>query len=325
MILAGDIGGTNTRLAFYEVKRNALYPMVMEIFSSGKYNSLESIIKEFLRAQNLQTKYACFGVAGPVKGGQSKVTNLQWNISEDSLKNEFGFKHVKLINDLEATAHGINELKTEDFFILNKAKADKCGGAALIAAGTGLGEAGLFHDNGRLKPFPSEGGHAGFAPTNEIEIDLLIYLMKEYGHVSYERIVSGPGLYNIYRFLRDTGRGKESVSLKRRLMKGDRAKIISKAAVDGEDRLSMDALELFMSVYGSEAGNLALKLMATGGLYIGGGIAPKIIDKLKGPGFMKAFVNKGRMSSLLKAIPVSVILNDKTALLGAARVAGGLV
>lgn len=321
MILAGDIGGTNTRLAFFEYREKRLHSIVMENFSNKEYKSLEDIIKEFQTRERHKADYACFGVAGPVKEGKAEVTNLDWVLDERSLEKELNLKVARLVNDLEANAHGIDELEEKDFFTLNKGIANHEGGAALIAAGTGLGEAGLFRDKGKLKPFPSEGGHAGFAPENELETELLLYLQKEYGHVSFERTLSGPGLHNIYRFLLHTGRGSESTLIKERFVKEEPAGVISNAALEENDPISMAALDIFVSIYGSEAGNLALKLLSTGGLYIGGGIAPKIIDKLKGPLFMESFANKGRMSPLLKAIPVHVILNDKTALLGAASVA----
>ena len=324
MILAGDIGGTNTRLAFYESREKRLHHIVMETFSSKAYESLEEFIKEFQAREVHKADYACFGVAGPVKDGKAEVTNLDWVTDERSLEKELNLKMARLVNDLEANAQGISELEARDFSTINKGKSNHEGGAALIAAGTGLGEAGLFRHNGKLRPFPSEGGHVGFAPENELEMELLIYLQKEYGHVSFERVLSGPGLYNIYRFLLHTGRGSESALLKERLAKEEQAGVISNAALEDNDPLSVAALDIFVSIYGSEAGNLALKLLATGGLYIGGGIAPKIIDKLKGPFFMKSFANKGRMAPLLRGIPVQVILNDKTALLGAARVAADM-
>jgi glucokinase len=232
-----------------------------------------------------------------------------------------GIRTVELINDLEANAYGIVLLEPRDFVVLNEGVPDASGTAALISAGTGLGEAGLHWEGNHYQPFPSEGGHADFAPRNELEVDLLLFLLNQYEHVSYERVLSGSGLYNIYKFLRDTGRGDEPVWLADQMRLEDPSAVISRAALEGSCELCVHALDEFISFYGAEAGNLALKFMATGGVFVGGGIAPKIIQKLRGSGFMEAFVAKGRMKQLLESIPVRVILNDKTALVGAARYA----
>jgi glucokinase len=228
---------------------------------------------------------------------------------------------VALLNDLEANAYGLAMLAPDDFVALNNGTTEASGNMAIIAAGTGLGEAGLHWDGGQHHPFASEGGHASFAPSNAFQIELLSYLLREFTHVSWERVVSGPGLYNIYRFLRDTGRGEEPPWLGEEIRRGDPAAVISQAALAGSSALCGQALDLFIALYGAEAGNLALKLMASGGVFVGGGIAPKIITKLRDSTFIEAFVAKGRMQSLLQDIPVRVILNDKAALLGAARFA----
>jgi glucokinase len=237
------------------------------------------------------------------------------------LAHELGVKTVDLLNDLEANAYGIAALEANDFVVLNHGAPNASGNAAVIAAGTGLGEAGLYWDGTQHHPFACEGGHADFAPQNELQVELLLYLRKKFGHVSWERVVSGPGLHNIYGFLRDTGRGEEPAWLVEAMRQKDPSAVISQAGLEGRSALCAQALDLFVLLYGAEAGNLALKIMATTGVFVGGGIAPKIIRKLQGPAFMEAFAAKGRFKWLLETIPVRVILNDKTALLGAARYA----
>src|SRR5271157_1857035 len=249
------------------------------------------------------------------------MPNLKWIVQAASLANELAIGQVTLINDLEANAYGVAALEANDFDTLNPGAPDAEGNAAVIAAGTGLGEAGLFWDGRRHHPFACEGGHADFGPTGDLQCDMLHHLRKQFGHVSWERVLSGPGLFTIYKFLRDTGRGKEEAWLTKELADGEPSAHVSRAALEGKSPLCALALDTFVSVYGSEAGNLGLKMMATGGVYLGGGIAPKIITRLREPGFMKAFRAKGRLGKLLEAMPVKVILNDKTALLGAARCA----
>ena len=221
---------------------------------------------------------ASFGIAGPVRNGRCEATNLPWVVDSKTLAKRLGLKRVGLINDLEANAYGIAVLQSTDFVILNKGARNAKGNKAIISAGTGLGEAGMYWDGQVHRPFPSEGGHADFAPRNHLEMELLDYLMKRYRRVSYERLVSGPGLVNVYQFLRDTGKGEEPAWLAEQMRHGDPAPIISQHAMDGKSPLCLHALELFVSLYGAEAGNLALKIMATGGVYLGGGIAPKIVS-----------------------------------------------
>lgn len=322
MILSGDIGGTNTRLALFEIEGELLKPVAVETFPSREFQSLNPIVRSFIYKYKPDVDYACLGVAGPVKSGRSETSNLSWVVDALQLSTDLGIKNVELINDLEASAYGIALLDPKDIFVLNDGVPTPGSNAALISAGTGLGEAGLHWEGDHYQPFPSEGGHTDFAPRSELEVELLLYLLKQYGHVSFERVLSGPGLYNIYKFLRDTGRGKEPYWLTEQIhQQDDPSPVISRVALEGSCKLCVKALDLFVSIYGSEAGNLALKLMATGGVYVGGGIAPKIIQKLGDSTFMKAFVSKGRMQSLLELIPVRLILNDSTALLGAARLA----
>jgi len=319
MILAGDIGGTNTRLALVEAKNQGLQILFEKTFPSRERMSLEAAIEEFLAAHSCDITRASFGIAGPVRNGRCEATNLPWVVDSKTVAKRLRLKRVGLINDLEANAYGIAALQSKDLVILNKGARNARGNRAIVSAGTGLGEAGMYWDGEAHRPFASEGGHVDFAPRNHREMELLDYSMKHYRRVSYERLVSGPGLVHLYRFLRDTGKGEEPPWLAERMRQDDPAPIISQLALDGKSPLCRQALEIFVSLYGAEAGNLALKLMATGGVYLGGGIAPKIISALKGPEFMNAFTAKGRMRPLLEDMPVSVIMNPKTALLGAAR------
>ena len=264
---------------------------------------------------------ACFGIAGPVVNGRCEATNLPWVVDIQNVRKRLKLKSAEMINDLVANAYGIPILSDKDFVILNKGVRNAEGNMAIVSAGTGLGEAGMFWDGEMHRPFASEGGHTDFAPRNPIEMELLTYLQKRHRQVSIERLVSGPGLVNIYQFLLDTEKGVEPPWLTDLMRKGDPAPIIAQNALEGKAPLCSQALEIFVSLYGAEAGNLALKLMATGGVYLGGGIAPKIIEKLTESEFMNAFTAKGRMKPLLQDIPVRVIINPKTALLGAARYA----
>jgi glucokinase len=321
MILAGDIGGTNARLAFFDVTNGHFRLVSASVFPSREYSGLDQIVTKFVETANVQADAACFGVAGPVRNGRVETSNLPWLIESKRLADELHIKQALLINDLEANAWGIPALDPADVVSLNQVKGNPVGNQAVISAGTGLGEAGMYWDGTQHHVFACEGGHTDFGPRNQLEGDLLQYLQKRFGHVSYERVVSGPGLVNVFHFLRDTGRGVEPAWLSDELAHGDPAAAISKAALEGKCALCEQALDLFVSIYASEAGNLALKLMATGGVYLGGGIAPKLLSKLSGPLFMQSFVSKGRMQTLMEAMPVKVITNDKTALLGAARCA----
>jgi len=318
MILAGDIGGTNTRLALLEMEDKWPRVIVEQTFPSREHKSLDEIVRQFLGEHGLTIKRACFGVAGPIRNRRSKPSNLPWVVDADQLATLFGFDAVTLVNDLEANAFGLVALEARDFAVLNEGAPESEGNTAIISAGTGLGEAGLHFEGKMRRPFASEGGHADFAPRNELEIELLRYLIPQFHHVSYERVLSGPGLLNIYTFLRDTGRGEEAAWLGDEMQEAAPSAVITQAALEGNSELCMRALDLFVSIYGAEAGNLALKMNATGGVFLGGGIAPRIIDKLKSPAFMEAFTAKGRMRPLLEAVPVRVILNDMTALIGAA-------
>jgi glucokinase len=322
MILAGDIGGTNTRLGFFEGTPDRLKPVHIEIFPSPHFSGPAEIVRKFLDMHRERVEAACFGLPGAVVNGKVETTNLPWVVDAREMAAELGLEQVQLINDLYANAHGIALLRESDFVVLNAGLPHPRGNRALISAGTGLGEAGLFADaEGAYHPFPSEGGHTDFGPRNDLEMELLRYLLGRFEHVSYERVLSGPGLHNLYQFLRDTGRGEEPAWLAEQIAQGDPSAAISKSALEGTSEICVQALDIFVSLYGSEAGNLALKMLATGGVYVGGGIAPKIIRKLSSTVFMKSFAGKGRLGAVLKDAPVRVITNDRTALLGAGRVA----
>ena len=323
-ILAGDIGGTKTRLGIFESSANGIHLLRTRTFSSLQYDGLEQMIREFLDPGE-HIAAASFGVAGPVIGGTAVATNLPWKIEERSLKKHLSIRDVALINDLVANAFGIEVMGRDDFSVLNQGKR-VVGNRAVLSAGTGLGAAVLFWNGTRHVPSPSEGGHVEFGPRNRLELGLLRYLFEKYGHVSYERILSGAGLFNIYQFLRDTGKcGAEPGWLTVRLAKEDPAAVISEAALLKKSKLCVASLHQFVSIYGAAAGNLALQVMASGGVFIGGGIAPKIIEKLRDGTFMRAFTNKGRLSTIVERIPVKVIMNDRAALLGASVYANGLI
>ncbi len=317
-ILVGDIGGTNTRLAFFANKDGQLDSIVEATYPSGSYSSLDEIVTEFMKKHNVPVTRAGFGVAGPVEDGRSQTTNLPWIVDARQLAKRLGIKAVALVNDIEATAHGISTLKKGDLAVIKTGKPASSANGAILSVGTGLGEAGLYWDGSRWQPFATEGGHTTFAPADVLQDELLRYLRRRFGHVSWERVLSGPGLFNIYKFLRDTRRGKEPAWLAREMRQGNPAAVISEMALAGRSKLCKKALELFVILLGAEAGNLALKLMAQGGVYLGGGIPPKIVKALKRPAFRKAFAAKGRMRPLLEAVSIRVILNEKTALRGIA-------
>jgi len=320
MILAGDIGGTNARLAYFQPQNGHLQLVSERVFPSREHSEFGEIVKQFLDDSGTRPEIACFGIAGPVRNGRVETSNLPWVIEQARLAKQIHLPATMLINDLEASAWGIGALGASDLVPLNHVTGTAVGNQAVVAPGTGLGEAGLFWDGTRHHVFACEGGHTDFAPQNELQIELLRYLKARFGHVSYERVLSGPGLVSVYEFLRDRG-GKESGEFAANLKTSDAAATISRAALDGSSELAAQALDVWISVYGAEASNLALKAMATGGLYLAGGITPKILSKLTGPLFMESFMDKGRLRPLVEAIPVQVVTNDKAGLLGAARCA----
>ncbi len=321
IVLAGDIGGTKTNLGlFLKGKRRPLV-RAFETYSSTEAPNLEYIIDQFLERHQVSIAGACFGIAGPVKNGRCKITNLPWDVSERKLKNRFGWDRTGLINDLTATAHAVPLLTKKELFPLNHVKTAKRENLGLIAPGTGLGMALLACRDGDYIPLPSEGGHSDFAPKDEAEVALWQYLHQRVGHVSAERVLSGPGLFIIYCWLKFTGQGTEPLWLAEKMNRDDPSKVISEAALVEKEPLCVKALDLFVSIFGAVAGNLALTGFTTGGIYLGGGIPPRILPKLKENIFMKAFTDKGRFKGLLKQIRVQVIINDKAALLGAAQCA----
>jgi glucokinase len=318
MILAGDIGGTNARLAYFQPQNGHLQMVSEHVFPSREYSELGEIVSKFLSDTGSQPDVACFGIAGPVHNGRVETSNLPWIIEQSRLAKQIHLPSTLLINDLEASAWGIGALSSQDLVALNHV-APSVGNQAVIAPGTGLGEAGLFWNGSQHQVFACEGGHVDFAPQGDLQIELLQFLAKRFGHVSYERVLSGPGLVNVYEFLRAKDSGNEPAGFAAQLSQGDAAALISHAAFNGTNPVAERALDLWISVYGAEAGNLALKTMATGGIFLGGGISPKILPKLTGALFMNAFLEKGRLRALLEGIPVQVITNDKAGLLGAAR------
>ena len=321
-VLAGDIGGTKTRLAVFDVVGHVagvtLQTVAEEVYPSRDYPTFTAIVQLFMAQHQCACEVACFGVAGPVRNGMATTTNLPWRLVAGDLQDELEVARVLLLNDLEANAWGIQTLADDDYCLLQEGDPDPAGNAAIIAAGTGLGEAGMYRDGRRLRPFGTEGGHTDFAPANELEFELLCFLLRQFAHVSWERVLSGPGLVNIHAFLRVYRNSEVPGWLAESMEAGDPAAVISQAALQEHDEICVEALDLLVHFYGVEAGNLALKMMATGGVYLGGGIAPQIIGKLQGGLFTTGFRNKGRMQHLLESMPVQVILNDRTALYGPA-------
>ena len=324
LLLAGDVGGTKTNLAIFamdlktthlELLRNKRYP-------SGEFDGLGAIVKRFLEKGDEGTIHAaCFGIPGPVSNNCAQPTNLKWAVDGAHLGKELGIASVSLLNDLAANAYGITELEDEDFVTLQEGLKNPVGNRCVVSPGTGLGEAGLFWDGKKHRVWATEGGHTDFAPRSELEVELLAYLQTRFGHVSNERVISGQGLTNIYAFLRDTGFCKQSPDVTEEMKTEDIAKVITKYAEKGTCPMCMQTVEIFAHCLAMEASNFALKAMATGGVYIGGGVPAKLLWKIKAPAFREAFNAKGRLEPLIEGMPLKVILNDQAALLGAARYA----
>lgn len=324
MILAGDVGGTKTALALLERGPGGWRLVREAVLASRSVDTLESAIARFLADGPAgDVEAACFGVAGPVVEGRATATNLAWEIDEHALAAAIPAKRVRLLNDLEAAALGVLELPDAAFAVLQPG-ARRGDNLALIAAGTGLGQALIARHGGRRHVIASEGGHADFAPRNELEDALLVFLRREFGRVSYERVLSGPGLVNIYRFLRETGFAPETAAVAAAMADDDPGVVITTHGLAGTDALCARALDVFVSVYGAEAGNLALKGLALGGVLVGGGIAPRILPRLAAGGFVAAFRDKGRLAPLMADVPVRVVLDPRAPLVGAAVVAGEL-
>jgi len=325
VILAGDVGGTKTTLALFD-RRGGDWALVREdTVHSRDFPSLEAAIAHFLGGgPRAPIAAACVGIAGPVVDGRVTTTNLPWVVDERLLASEIPAARARLINDLEATAHGIAALGEHELVVLQPGVPRGAGAVAVIAAGTGLGEAIVVGEGPARTVVATEGGHADFASRGELEDHLLRYLRKEFGRASYERVLTGPGLVNVYRFLRYTGVAGESAQTAALMRDSDPAAVVTELGLKGADRLCEMTLNVFVSVYGAEAGNLALKTLAVGGVVVGGGIAPRIIPALTAGGFISAFRDKGRLRPLMETIPVRIALNPKTALLGAALVARAL-
>ncbi len=322
MILAGDVGGTKVHLALFDFVNGKLKHTRDKIYPAREYTGLEEIVRQFMGGDSASS--ACFGVPGPVREGRLRLTNLPWTLDSRELAAHLRLDYVFLINDLEANGYGIAELEASQIYTLSEGDASQTGNRALISAGTGLGQSFMVWDGRHHKPYPSEGGHCDFAPRNEDEMDLLRYLRQKYnGRISFERVVSGQGFMNIYEFLRDVRGMDEPLWLAERLTHEDPNAVITELAMAAKSEICEKTTDMFVSAYGAEAGNLALKVLAVGGLYVGGGIAPRILEKLKDGTFMKAFIDKGRLSQLLVNTPVRVILESRTALIGAAAYAEG--
>jgi glucokinase len=316
-ILSGDIGGTKTRLAIVEVGADAVRVVREGEFASRQFPSFEALLTGFLK-DHATPEHAAFGIAGPVLGKSVRTTNLPWFIDADVLQQRFGFRRCILLNDLEAMAYGLPALAAEDLLTLQPGEPGAHGNTAVIAAGTGLGEAGMFWDGKRHHPYATEGGHSSFSPQDELEMELLRYLQQRHEHVSWERVVSGMGLLDLHDFLRGFRKAAVPSWLAEEMHAGDAAAAISRAALAGSDDICIETMQRFVRLYGAEAGNLALKTMSRGGLFVGGGIAPKILPLLKAGPFMQAFLHKGRMRHVLEAMPVNVILSEHAALYGPA-------
>ncbi len=319
MILAGDLGGTKTKLALVSKQEGRWRIEAMRSYPSQQYPGLEAIMADYLSATQCPVDRACIGIPGPVVAGEATAVNLNWHIVEESVKRKLGLPHMRLANDLEILAYAVPELGPADLVTIHPGAAQRGGAIAILAPGTGLGQAYLSWDGERYHPGSSEGGHADFAPHGERERQLHAFLEAQFGHVSWERVLSGPGLHNIYRFLASKCVQPEWVA--QRLAEGDPSAAISALALAKSDQCCMDALEMFVSIFGAQAGNLALTFLATGGVYLGGGIPPKILPRLQDGTFVRAFLGKGRLRSVVQEIPVHVITNEHAQIIGAAACA----
>jgi glucokinase len=320
MILAGDVGGTKTNFALFRAEGRDLARVKFLTFPSQEYPSLESMLEQFL-AGGPPVEVACLGVAGPVIRGKSRLTNLSWTVDRESVRKACGARAAFLLNDLQALAFSVPFLPREGLSVLQEGEENPRGHVAVIAPGTGLGEAFLMWNGSGYVPVPSEGGHADFAPRDEREMALLRHLRAQLGRVSKERVISGPGLYNVYRFLREGEGRPEIAEVEARLAAEDAPRVIVDEGLARRSRTCREALLLFSSLFGALAGNLALQYLSTGGVVLGGGVPPAILPVLSGGPFLSAFVDKGRFRDFLQNVPVKVILDDTAALLGAARYA----
>ncbi|MFT5087768.1 MAG: glucokinase [Candidatus Latescibacterota bacterium] len=318
IIIAGDVGGTKTYLAAYQPTEHAFKPLAEKRYTTCDFADIGALIAAFVEESGYQPQRVVLGVPGPVRQLPVRAVNLPWLIDPEQIKSHLGIDEVYLLNDLQATSYGTLVLEEDDLCILNEGESDNEGNIAVIAAGTGLGEGGLVWAGTHYISVASEGGHSTYAPGSDLEAELWRYLNRKFDHVSWERVTAGPGLASIYDFLCERDPKREPAWLRDELAQGDRSNTISSAALEEKAELAVEAMDLYVHLYGCEAGNLALKFMATGGLFIGGGIAPKILTHLQNGRFLQGFFDKGRMGEVLQLIPVKVVLNDKTGLLGAA-------
>jgi glucokinase len=325
VILAGDVGGTKVDLGLFRVDNGTPTTLREHRYQTADFKSLEAVCADFVGADKEPIASACFGVPGPVIGGEARPTNLPWVLREASLSHALNGGRIRLINDLGAAAYGVMHLADSEIHVLQQGAFPLHeGDIAIIAAGTGLGESALVFENGHYYAVASEGGHTNFAPRDDEQIELYRHLHARFGHVSTERVLSGPGLFNIYSFLREHRHTPEPQWLSERLKQEDASAVVSEVALEHRDEVCAHALEMFVDIYGSEAGNLALKVLALGGVYLSGGIAPKILPALTDGRFMRAFVEKGRLEQTLSKIEVRVALNQATGLIGAAWCAAAL-
>ena len=320
--LAGDVGGTNARLAAVEIKDGKASVLLARHYQSTEYAGLGEIARRFMSEARIEFDRACFGVAGPVVNGVVETTNLPWVIRVDSLAQGIGIPRTAIINDFQAIGHALPLLDAGDLATLQEGEPTRHGVLALIGAGTGLGEGFLVWDVDHYRVCASEGGHTTFAARTPDEWGLHEHLGETYGHVSYERVVSGPGLVNVYRYLAGRAAARDGAVWQEVEQEGGAA--VTRHAIEGTDAHCVKALDMFITAYGAQAGNLALTVMATGGVYVGGGIAAKMVDKLRDGTFMRGFLDKGRLSRVLERVPVHVIVNPNVGLIGAAAVAAGL-
>lgn len=321
-VLAGDVGGTNTRLAVCDVNDGRVLRVAEDVQASSHYKNFKDIVREFIVSYSAEVRAVCLGLPGPVRGRRVQLTNLPWAIDADELERDLGLPTVTIINDLVANAYGLASLSSADLHVIRDGTTDPNGNVGLVSAGTGLGEAGMQRIQGEYHPFATEGGHTDFAPSNDFECSLLRYLQAKHGgHVSWERVVSGPGLASLYEFIvQQHGAGSSELADELQASPDPSAVIARYAQSERCDR-AQQAMDLFLGLYGAEAGNVALKLFATGGIYLGGGIAPKLQKLLASSRFVDRFNDKGRLRSLVERIPIRIVLNDKAALQGAALVA----
>ncbi|WP_242084908.1 glucokinase [Aestuariivivens sediminis] len=317
IVLAADVGGTKTNLALFQVSKGMLISLNERLYATKEYNSLLEIFNHFKNDIPIKIDCVCLGVAGPVINGKAQGTNFPWLIDWEEISKELQISSVSIINDMEANAYGLAVLRKKELGVIFKGN-NIAGNATIISPGTGLGEVGLYWDGTHYHPFASEGGHCDFSPRNELEMDLWKYLHKKYNHVSWERVISGPGIYDIYKFLIMHKRESVPEDIEQKMLSENPSVLITKLAMERKDPICIETLNLFTKFLAAESAQLALKMNAIGGIFIGGGIVPKIIKGIDKTIFKTNFIQSGRLNKLLEMVPVKAILNEKTPLLGAA-------